>query len=130
MLIAACVFLTPLCCTQNAQPVDVAAETAAAVQRISFRQLLVGHDGATNAAAFTPDGGTFTGGTLVTLSAGQVGGDIHYTTDGSDPTVSSARYTNPISINQSLTLKARTFKSGFDPSPVASAPPHRRFLPS
>lgn len=35
--------------------------------------------------------------------------EIRYTLDGSDPTIHSARYTNPFTINKSCTLKARTF---------------------
>lgn len=43
-------------------------------------------------------------------------GEIRFTTDGSEPTESSTLYTQPFFINESLTIKARTFRSGFQPS--------------
>ena len=51
------------------------------------------------------------------------GATIHYTTNGQDPTESSPVFTpgSFIPVNQSLTLKARAYKSGWNPSPVAFA---------
>ena len=42
----------------------------------------------------------------VTLSSEIPGADIYYTTDGSDPDAESNKYTNPVQIDTSLTLKA------------------------
>lgn len=50
-------------------------------------------------------GGTFTGTKTVTLSANETA-DIFYTLDGSTPTTSSAKYTGPLSISATTTLKA------------------------
>lgn len=38
--------------------------------------------------------------------------EIHYTLDGLEPTTSSARYTNPIKITQSATLRVAAFRNG------------------
>lgn len=46
------------------------------------------------------------------------GNVIRYTLDGSDPDSTSQRYEKPIKINNSLTLKARSFKEGWLPSDV------------
>jgi len=46
------------------------------------------------------------------------GNVIRYTLDGSDPDSTAIIYENPIQINKSLTLKARSFKSGWLPSDV------------
>ncbi|MGL4993791.1 MAG: glycoside hydrolase family 20 protein [Bacteroidales bacterium] len=40
------------------------------------------------------------------------GGDIHYTTDGSEPTQQSTLYSEPIDINRSMEIKAKTFHNG------------------
>lgn len=50
-------------------------------------------------------GGTFTGTKTVTLSVNETA-DIFYTLDGSTPTTSSAKYTAPLSISATTTLKA------------------------
>ncbi len=48
------------------------------------------------------------------------GNIIRYTLDGSDPDSTATIYDQPIEINKSLTLKARSFKSGWLPSDVFS----------
>lgn len=48
-------------------------------------------------------------GTKVTLSCTKTGASIYYTIDGTEPSKSSTLYTNPIEINQSITLKAKAF---------------------
>ncbi len=39
-------------------------------------------------------------------------GDVFYTLDGTDPTTSSTRYTEPVSIKESCTIKAASFRNG------------------
>lgn len=56
----------------------------------------------------------------VTLSTGTVGGEIHYTLDGTTPTAISPLYTAPLNLNLTTTLKAVALKSGFPDSPVAT----------
>ena len=48
------------------------------------------------------------------------GNIIRYTLDGSDPDSTATIYDQPIEINKSLTLKARSFKNGWLPSDVFS----------
>jgi len=56
---------------------------------------------------------------------------VHYTLDGSEPTVSSPRYVKPISVSDTTEINARTFHSGNAVSAVAQrrfervAPRHR-----
>ena len=48
--------------------------------------------------------------------------DIRYTLDGSEPTVSSVLYTNPIPVTQLITMvKAKAFVAGLDPSETLTA---------
>jgi hypothetical protein len=55
------------------------------------------------APSITPESGTFTDSTTVTMSDAVSGAVIHYTTDGSIPTTSSAVYTGPIKVSPSRT---------------------------
>ena len=71
--------------------------------------------------AFDPDEGTYTGSQSVTISCSSPGVTIRYTTDGSDPTESSTQYTEPVTVDHSLTLKARAWKTGWFPSIVKTA---------
>jgi nicotinamidase-related amidase len=46
----------------------------------------------------------------VTLTAiWMEGSDIHYTTDGTEPTVESPKYSRPLNVNQTLTVRAAAF---------------------
>lgn len=65
-----------------------------------------------------PFGGRFLGTQTIQINA--VGpGEIHYTTDGSEPTTDSTRYTGPIVIEDSCRFKAAAFE-GQSQSPVVS----------
>ncbi len=73
------------------------------------------------APTFSPTAGTVKPGTAVTLSCATAGAEIHYTLDGSEPTASSAIYSDPIVINENTTIKAIATKEGLDASPVVTA---------
>jgi hypothetical protein len=66
----------------------------------------------------SPAGGTYNSNQSVTLSTTTSGAMIHYTTDGSTPTSSSATYSSPLSISGATTLKAIAVKSGMNDSSV------------
>ena len=54
----------------------------------------------------------------VTLSAATNGATIHYTLDGTVPTVDSPIYTEPIYISDDCTVKAFAIKDGYHDSPI------------
>jgi len=60
----------------------------------------------------SPAGGTFEGAIHVTLTADLPGSEVHYTVDGSDPTVFSTPYTVPIRLHGTATVKATVFHAG------------------
>ena len=71
---------------------------------------------------FLPAGGTYNAAQSVSISCATDGATIHYTTDGSDPTKSSASYSSPISVTTTgTTIKAKAFKAEMDASSVATA---------
>ncbi len=63
----------------------------------------------TSAPSISPKGGVFAGDLLVTLSGEAK--EIRYTTDGSDPGTNSTLYSAPLTVTNSLLLKARAFAS-------------------
>lgn len=70
--------------------------------------------------AVSPADGTWRAGTLVRMDCAAEGAEIRYTTDGTEPTRSSALYKAdaPPAIDRSLTLKARAWHDDYRPSPV------------
>jgi len=63
--------------------------------------------------------GTYADPIAVTMATLTEDALIRYTINGAEPTESSTLYSGPVSIASSLTLKARGFKSGLDPSETA-----------
>jgi protein translocase SecG subunit len=58
----------------------------------------------------------------VRILCGTQGAAIHYTTDGSVPTQDSPQYAEtPVKVEPGMTLQARAYRAGSDPSEVASA---------
>lgn len=60
----------------------------------------------TAAPVISPNGGTFTGSQTVTITCATADADIYYTTDGSTPTVDSAKYSGGFTLTASATVKA------------------------
>ena len=76
---------------------------------------------AVNTPTICPNGGTFGGTTTINLATTTLGADIHYTLDGLSPDQGSLLYSAPFTITQSLTVQARGYAVGLDPSEVATA---------
>lgn len=73
--------------------------------------------------SFNPDGGEFIGSASVTIACDTPDAEIHYSTSGaiptqSDPVIQSG---SSLSIDHTITLKARAWKQGWVPSDVKSA---------
>jgi hypothetical protein len=68
----------------------------------------------------TPPAGTYAATQTVSLAA-DPGAAIHYTLDGSDPTVASPVYAAPLTIAATSTVKAQAFQSGYTPSGILTA---------
>ncbi|MFD0715843.1 glycoside hydrolase domain-containing protein [Paenibacillus sp. GCM10027626] len=59
-----------------------------------------------------PDSGKVPAGTAVALQSSTVGATLHYTTDGTEPTRNSTKYTGPIEVRTAITIKAIAVKDG------------------
>lgn len=69
--------------------------------------------------AFSKERGVFTGSTSFEVALSYTNGednvDIYYTTDHSDPTASSTKYTEPISVSKTTIIRATAVKAGHLP---------------
>ena len=72
------------------------------------------------APTFSPKAGTYYEPQSVTISCATEGASIYYTTNGADPTTSSTKYTAPINVSATTTIKAISVK-GSEKSAVVSA---------
>lgn len=66
------------------------------------------------------DSSSFAGGAQFTLSSPLPATDIYYTLDGTEPSVTSAVYREPVKVNKTSTIKARAIKAGYNNDYVAS----------
>ena len=79
---------------------------------------------AVEAPTFSPVAGTYAEAQTVTISCATEGADIYYTLDGSDPTMGSTMYENPITVSQTTTIKAVAYDGNDTPSNIATATYH------
>lgn len=70
---------------------------------------------------FSVAGGTYSSAQSVAISCATAGANIHYTTNGSEPTASSPVYSSPISISATTTLKAKAFRTDMNASGTVTA---------
>ena len=70
---------------------------------------------------FSPDSCLFYPSTNVAITCADAGAEIRYTLDGSEPDATSTLYTGPIFVDDTVTIKARAFAAGMNPSPVVGA---------
>ena len=64
--------------------------------------------------------GEISAGTSIELSCTTNDAVIYYTTDGTEPSVSSMKYSNPIPINETTTIKAVAVKEGMENSFIST----------
>lgn len=78
-----------------------------------------GFDGMIKDTLFSVDRGFYDAPFQVTISTEEEGTSIHYTLDGSQPSVSQGQiYLSPIPINTTTTLRAIAFRDGWQPTNV------------
>jgi hypothetical protein len=77
--------------------------------------------GAASAPTFAPGPGPYADTQTVAISTATAGATIYYTTDGSAPTTTSTRYTGPITVSSSQTVRAIAVANGISNSSATSA---------
>lgn len=70
---------------------------------------------------FTPEAGTYYEAQTVEIACSTADATIYYTLDGTEPDDNSEVYETPITVAESLTIKAIAMKEGYENSNVASA---------
>ena len=78
-------------------------------------------NGSAATPTFSPAAGAYASAQTVTISDTTTGATIYYTTDGTTPTASSAKYTGVITVSSTETIKAIATATGYSNSAVASA---------
>jgi len=76
--------------------------------------------GKVSAPLFFPNPGTYSSSQKIEISCNTSGAVIRYTLDGSEPNESSQIYLVPIVISESTCIKARAYKSGWEPCDIAA----------
>ena len=69
---------------------------------------------------FSPVAGTYASAQKVTISEATAGATIYYTTNGTVPTTASTKYTTPIAVAKTTTIKAIAVAAGYGDSAVAT----------
>lgn len=82
------------------------------------------YDGGLPTAAvpeFSAPSGNYEDPFVLEITSATPGANIYYTTDGSDPNTGSTLYTDPITVSETVTIKARAYAEGYNPSGIATA---------
>ena len=98
----------------NANPKEILPRSADDIEEIISTEQV-------ETPTFSLAAGTYCGEQTVTISTLTEGATIHYTTDDTNPTVSSSVYSSAITVDENMTIKAIAVKEGMDDSEIASA---------
>jgi len=100
----------------------VTAPPPASAEAVSVIVLdIVGRPDVGDPPVLRADYAIFTDSLPVTIHTDQANVDVHYTMDGSEPTAQSPRVTGPVTLTQTTTLKARSFRGERPVSPTGTA---------
>jgi MBG domain (YGX type)/Chitobiase/beta-hexosaminidase C-terminal domain/Bacterial Ig-like domain (group 3)/Bacterial Ig-like domain (group 1) len=105
-------------------PITVAQGTLAATNytfKLVNGTLTITFLGTTATPTFTPAAATYSGTQKITLTDTTSGATIYFTLNGATPTTSSTKYTSPISVGVTETIKAIAVTLGYANSAVATA---------
>ena len=96
------------------------ATSAVGNNRFDNIQVVASNQGATAPVQFSPLPGVYSSPMHVTLASATSGAVIYYTTNGTDPTLSSPQYASPIPVSSTTTIKAMAKAPSLDASQITS----------
>ncbi len=96
-------------------------DSAASIGNSYGNDIVISGVAAVPAPVFSPESCLFYPSTNVTITCADAGATIHYTLDGSTPDSSSPIYTGPILVDDTVTIQARAYVSGKNPSAIVGA---------
>jgi hypothetical protein len=104
------------------QPTDVVSADAGGTMRHILFRITCAPPQTAAAVFFSPPPGVYSTPIQVVMTSASAGVTIHYTMDGSEPTTASPAVPNggAVLVDRSLTLRARAFGGGFDPSEITT----------
>ena len=88
---------------------------------VSATTSITGSESRAVAPILSPAAGTYTSAQSVKITDATAGATIYYTTNGTAPTTSSTKYTAPIAVAATETIKAIAVATGYTTSAVATA---------
>jgi len=108
----------------GAYPITIAQGTLGTNSNYSFQfangTLTITPLGTTATPTFSVPAGTYTAAQSVFISDATPGATIYYTTNGTEPTTSSTKYTAAVKVSASETFKAIAIAAGYSTSAVAT----------
>ena len=117
------VYVSPIAVTSNMTTIQaIAVRTGLKSSSVASNTYVISTVVAT--PQLSPSAGTYSANQTVTMTCATTGATIHYTTDGSTPTATSAVFSSGISVSgdgTSMTIRAVATKAGMTDSSVASA---------
>ena len=112
-------YTAPISVSQSETISAIAVSSALPPSQTAVANYQIGTIAAT--PEFLPAPGTYALAQFVTLTDAAPGATIYYTTNGTTPTTTSTKYTGPISVTVSETIKAIAAAKGYTNSAVGSA---------
>lgn len=82
------------------------------------------------APTISPAGGSYSSSVSVSITSSISGTTIRYTDDGSDPSLASPVYAGAFNVSTSATIKARSYKTGYEPSGISSETYNLNLVPN
>jgi hypothetical protein len=114
-------YAAPITITGNATLKAIATVPGLTPSAVASAAFVISKQAAATTPAFSVKAGTYGAAVAVAISDSTAGATIYYTVNGATPTTASAKYSSPISVSASETIKAIAIAANYSASAVATA---------